>query len=91
MPRFKADATPKYRKHRACRQAIVTLSGRDHYLGPHGTEASRREYDRLVAEWIAGGRLTLAAQQQKSIMELLVAYLKHAKFVSAQNSNSTRQ
>jgi hypothetical protein len=41
---------PKYRKHRASGQAVVTLCGVDHYLGPHGTRASKSEYDRLIAE-----------------------------------------
>ena len=40
MPRY-VNAVPKYRKHRASGQAIVTIHGRDHYLGPHGTKASR--------------------------------------------------
>lgn len=55
MPRLK-DSLPKYRKHRASGQAVVTLGGRDFYLGPHGTKASRREYDRLIAEYLASGR-----------------------------------
>ncbi len=41
MPRIAADSAPKYRRHKASGQAIVTLSGHDHYLGPHGTAASR--------------------------------------------------
>ena len=47
MPRL-TKSVPKYRKHRASGQAIVTLNGRDHYLGPHRTQASRIEYDRLI-------------------------------------------
>ncbi|MCR9293430.1 MAG: hypothetical protein NXI32_11970 [bacterium] len=39
MPRL-SHAVSKYRKHRASGQAIVTLAGKDHYLGPHGTKAS---------------------------------------------------
>jgi hypothetical protein len=46
MPRL-TNSEPKYRKHRASGQAIVTLSGKDHYLGRYGTKASEREYDRL--------------------------------------------
>jgi len=33
MPRL-SHRLPKYRKHRASGQAIVTLNGRDYYLGP---------------------------------------------------------
>ena len=33
MPTLK-HSVPKYRKHRASGQAVVTISGHDHYLGP---------------------------------------------------------
>ena len=32
---------PKYHKHKASGQASVTIDGKDFYLGPHGTKASR--------------------------------------------------
>jgi hypothetical protein len=60
MPRLNGRI-PKYRRHRASGQAIVTLNGRDHYLGPHGSETSKAEYDRLVTEWLAHGRRCAAA------------------------------
>jgi hypothetical protein len=53
MPRL-VKALPSYRKHRSSGQAVVTLNGRDIYLGTHGTQASRIEYDRLTGEWLAG-------------------------------------
>jgi hypothetical protein len=37
------QSNPKYRKHRASGQAVVTLNGHDYYLGPHGTKASKAE------------------------------------------------
>lgn len=43
---------PKYRWRWASGQAVVTIAGVDHYLGPHQSATSRREYDRLVAEWL---------------------------------------
>ena len=49
-------AFPKYRRHRGSGQAVVTISGKDHYLGPHGTKASKILYDRLILEWLAAGR-----------------------------------
>ena len=79
MPKIAPDATPKYRKHKASGQAIVTLSGKDHYLGPHGTKASRLEYDRVIAEWIAGGRLPLLETEERTIVQVIAAYLHHAK------------
>jgi hypothetical protein len=55
VPRLN-DRLPNYRLHRRSGQAIVTLNGRDHYLGRHGSDASRREYDRLIAQWPQSGR-----------------------------------
>jgi len=47
---------PSYRHHKPSGQAVVTLSGRDFYLGRYGTQASRAEYNQLVGKWLAGGR-----------------------------------
>ena len=47
---------PSYRLHKPTGQAVVTLGGKDHYLGRHGTLESREAYDRLTAEWLARGR-----------------------------------
>ena len=51
-----AIKAPSYRLHKPSGQAVVTIDGRDLYLGRHDTPASRAEYDRLIAEWLAGGR-----------------------------------
>src|ERR1700733_4531444 len=69
---------PSYRLHRPSGQAVVTLNGRDCYLGVFGTAASRAEYDRLIAEWLCSGR-QVAQPGGLSINELLVAYLRFAK------------
>jgi integrase len=80
MPKLSPTATPKYRKHKASGQAVVTIDGKDHYLGRHGTKASEREYDRLIAEWIANGRtVPTSTEASITIMELLAAYLRFAK------------
>ena len=34
---------PSYRLHKPSGQAVVTLNGRDYYLGKHGTAESRAE------------------------------------------------
>jgi integrase len=43
---------PSYRLHKPSGKAVVTLGGRDHYLGRHGTPESREAYDRLIGEWL---------------------------------------
>jgi integrase len=86
------NVLPKYRKHRATGQAVVTLSGRDHYLGKHGTAASRSEYDRLIAEWLANGRQQLAGNQADlSVAELLTRYLRHAKSYYRKDGKQTSE
>ena len=47
---------PKHRLHKRSGQAIVTLSGHDHYLGPHGSKESQHRYDALIQKWLPGGR-----------------------------------
>ncbi len=42
---------PSYRLHKPTGQAVVTLSGRDHYLGKFGTPHSHNKYQRLIGEW----------------------------------------
>src|SRR3954453_21881814 len=75
MPR-RPDRLPTYRLHKPTGQAVVTLGGKDFYLGKHGTPASRAEYDRLVAEWLSNGR-QLAATDDVSVSELMVGYFRH--------------
>jgi integrase len=78
MPRL-IHSLPKYRRHRKSGQAVVTLNGRDHYLGPHGTKASRVEYDRLMGEWLARGRRPLTvADSPISVVEMCLRYWKFA-------------
>ena len=43
---------PKYRLHRPSGQAVARFNGIDYYLGKHGSQESRDEYDRLLGEWM---------------------------------------
>ena len=68
---------PIYRKHKVSGQAVVTIDGRDIYLGKHDTPESRERYDRTIAEWLANGRcLPTSADKGESltINELILAY-----------------
>ena len=66
MPKI-SQSLPKYRKHHASGQAIVKLSGHDHYLGPHRTKVSRLEYDRPNAEWLAARQPVVQAYPAASL------------------------
>jgi integrase len=78
MPRLR-QAIPKYRKHRANGHAVVTLNGRDHYLGPDQSRASLLEYDRLVGEWLARHRQPIVEQTELTIAVLAARYHAYAK------------
>lgn len=51
MPRPRSLTPPKYRLHRARNVAVVTIDGKDHYLGPYGSPESRERYAQLIANW----------------------------------------
>jgi hypothetical protein len=82
MIESKSAKTPSYRHHKPSGQAVVTLEGRDCYLGDFGSPESREEYDRIVAEWLVHGRsLGRAAENKgKSISEIIAAYWRFASW-----------
>jgi len=78
MPKL-TRALPKYRRH-ASGQAVVTIGGRDIYLGKHGTKASKQKYSRVLAEWVAADRpATVTAPSDIIVTELCAAFLRHAQ------------
>ena len=71
---------PSYRKHKASGQALVTILGKDHYLGLHGSRASHVQYDRLIAEYLATGRKLIEPKRNSiTVIEVLADYLKFAR------------
>jgi len=81
MPKLR-HSIPKYRHHKASGQAVVTLAGIDHYLGPWRSQVSKVEYDRLTGEWLAAGRRlpqSLDEQQSLTVAEVIVRYWAFAE------------
>ncbi len=95
MPRTRQNQPPSYREHRASGQAVVTLGGKDIYLGPYGSQISKDEYDRVVAEWLANGRRLPAESGGPSddiaVSELLAAYLQHAETYYVKDGKPTSE
>jgi integrase len=85
---MRSPRTPSLRRHKPSSLGVVTLNGKDHYLGhwPAGhkgpPQAVRLAYDQLIAEWLAAGRrlqpVTAEQPAGVSINELLVAFWGHA-------------
>jgi integrase len=75
---------PSYRHHKPSGQAVVTLNGRDIYLGAWDTPESRAEYDRITAEWLARGRQSAPpareqATQATLLKEVILGYYRHCE------------
>lgn len=80
MPKL-ARSVPSYRRHKQSGQAIVTLAGRDHLLGPYGSPASQEKYNRVVAEWMVAGRQSRPTDAAAAITvaEIIAGYWDHAQ------------
>lgn len=48
------------------------------YLGPYGSAASRAEYARRVAGWLAAGGQSLTNPHETTVAEVVAAFRKHA-------------
>jgi integrase len=76
---------PRYRKHKASGQAIVTLSDavtgrrKDYLLGRYGSAKSKAEYRRVLVEWESQGRHLPGAYHDLTMNELILAYWQHCQ------------
>ena len=80
---------PSYRRHKPSGQAVVTLNGRDIYLGKWNTKASKAEYERLAGAWLAGGRCLPSVDTGASVAELALAYWRYAQGYYGKGSEPT--
>lgn len=86
MRRMKSSV-PSYRLHKATKQAVVTLNGKDFYLGVHNTPQSREHYARILSTWLSNDRKPVQVQVQHTgsalpsitILELVAAFWAHAE------------
>ncbi len=86
---------PSYRHHKPTGLAVVSIGGRDVYLGKHESPESRAEYDRIIAEWLATGRRPMVADSASgadlSVNEMLLAYVRHADTYYVKNGKPTTE
>jgi integrase len=71
---------PRYRLHKSTGQAVVTIDGRDIYLGKHGTTASRELYHDKIDEWkrTLPDRRIVPSRYKAIVTEVIVAYVEFA-------------
>lgn len=79
MPRL-VRQPPKYSKHKASGQAVVTIGGVDIYLGRHGSRESREKYAQTIKEWEArNGAPPPKPGATLTIARLVVFFWRHAR------------
>ena len=97
MPKL-VTRPPKYTLHKGSGQAIVKINGKVHYLGPWQSAESKVRYQEAVSSWAAqqvraANAPTLVADlphtADTTVVELIVAYLEHAKPWYTKNGEPT--
>lgn len=90
MPKL-TSTVPSYCLHRPSGKAFVRLNGKQIYLGPWKSKASKLEYDRLIGEWLAGGRRLsgTASGSDLTVVELSAKYWAFAKRYYTKNGKPT--
>ena len=78
MP-YQRKQLPKYCHHKASDRAFVRIAGKTYYLGKYDSAASRRKYDKVIAEFIANGRQALYNPDEILIETLIVRFLDYAE------------
>jgi integrase len=78
--------TPSLRRHKPSARGVVTLNGRDIYLGHWPADRRKppvevqQNYDRAIAEWLAVGRQPATpTKYDLTIAELILAFWRHAE------------
>ena len=101
----KRSSLPAYLLHKPTGQARCRIAGKDHYLGPYGSESSRIRYGQLVAKLAGGvsvdpiaapkrGRTTTIeseADPGPTVGELCLAFLRHAEGHYLKNGKPTSE
>src|SRR5262245_30281125 len=101
MPRL-IRKPPAYQLHKATGQARVKIAGRDHWLGPYGSDASHQEYQRLLAEWRATAPARAAcgstsrpppsiAPAALTVAGLILLYREHAQSYYVKDGKPTSE
>lgn len=88
---------PKYRLHKPTGLSVVRLSGRDVYLGRHGSPESKTAYRKAVAEWLASakqepvGPRSDAPRAPLTVNEVVLAHLDFAMTYYVRDGQPTRE
>ena len=82
---------PSYRHHKPSGKAVVTISGRDYYLGKFNSRESKAAYDKLIREWTAAGQSTSFGHTGGggvTVAMMLADYMDHCEVHYPGSANS---
>ena len=79
MPAKRSPRIPSYRFHKSTNRAVVTLDGRDIFLGRYNSPESWQKFDRMINEWLGAGRQLPVVDEELTVLELLARFWKHAE------------
>ncbi len=81
MPRVRR--TPSYRLHKARNCGVVTIDGKDHYLGPYDSPESWERYYQILADWAGNGQTSPPSPArdagEQTISQLIALYWRFAQ------------
>jgi integrase len=90
MPKL-VRTPPKYRHNKTTGRAVVTINGKDRYLGKYGSKESRAEYARIIAEWEASScQLPSDSPPDLIVTELVAQYWQFAQGYYVKNGEPTK-
>ena len=82
---------PSYQLHKSTGQARTYIDGRDFYLGPYGSDESRRRFGELIALRQSGlpleSKSVTEDDRGPSIAEVILAFMHHAETHYVKNGN----
>lgn len=81
---------PSYPHHKSDGRAVVTIAGRDYYLGKYNSKESKLAYDKLIREWRAAGQSTSFGHTGGgvTVAMLLADYIDHCEVHYPGSNNS---
>ena len=97
MARLKKGSLPSYRLYKRTGQAVVTIDGRDHYLGPFGSPSSKQKYAGLIRSWHQRQGQehhvdeSPVLNDRPTIDQLILVYLKHARHYYRPNHGENKE
>ena len=87
----KSTRVPSLRRHKPSGRAVVTINGKDYYLGRYGSQEAKAEYQRLLAEYLSGGLRPASLPSDLTVNELALEYLKFADSYYLRDGKPTKE